>query len=128
MIAQLEYPGLDTERYLALLDGLGDGARRAVDAGTTARGDASTLACIKSFNEYLFGEQGFRGNQDHYDDPRNSCLNEVLDRRVGIPITLALVYMEIGRRAGLRIEGVNFPGHFLVRCPEVGGRGRASLI
>ena len=53
----------------------------------------------------------------HYEDPRNSCLNEVLDRRTGIPITLALLYMEVARRAGVPVEGVNFPGHFLLRCP-----------
>ncbi|MEQ1758293.1 MAG: transglutaminase-like domain-containing protein [Vicinamibacterales bacterium] len=128
VVARLEYPQVDTERYLAMLDGLGDGARRWIEAKTSERKDTSMLACIKAFNEYLFAEQGFRGNQDRYDDPRNSCLNEVLDRRTGIPITLSLVYMEIGRRAGLRIDGVNFPGHFLVRCPEVGGRGRAGLI
>ncbi len=128
VIAKLEYPRLDAERYLATLDGLGDGARRWIDARTTEWNDRSTLACIRAFNEYLFTEQEFRGNQDRYDDPRNSCLNEVLDRRTGIPITLSLVYMEVGRRAGLRIDGVNFPGHFLARCPEVGGRGRAGLI
>jgi len=128
VIAKLEYPRLDTERYLSMLDGLGAGAHRWIEAKTAEWNDTSTLACIRAFNEYLFSEQGFRGNQDHYDDPRNSCLNEVLDRRTGIPITLSLVYMEIGRRAGLRIDGVNFPGHFLVRCPEVGGRGRAGLV
>ncbi len=127
-IAKLEYPKLDAEHYLAMLDRLGDGARKSIEAKTERHGDRSTLACIKAFNDFLFAEQGFRGNQDRYDDPRNSCLNEVLDRRTGIPITLSLVYMEIGRRAGLRIEGVNFPGHFLVRCPEVGAHGRASLI
>lgn len=128
VIARLEYPHLDAERYLALLDGLGDGARRWIEARTMERNDTSTLACIRAFNEYLFKDQGFLGNQSRYDDPRNSCLNEVLDRRTGIPITLSLVYMEVGRRAGLRIDGVSFPGHFLVRCPEVGGRGRAGLI
>jgi regulator of sirC expression with transglutaminase-like and TPR domain len=128
VVARLEYPQVDAERYLAMLDGLGDGARRWIDAKTLERKDTSMPTCIRAFNEYLFTEQGFRGNQDRYDDPRNSCLNEVLDRRTGIPITLSLVYMEIGRRAGLRIDGVNFPGHFLVRCPDVGGRGRASLI
>ncbi len=127
-IARLEYPTLDAERYLARLDRLGDEARRWIDARTSERHDNSTLACIRAFGEFLFIEQAFRGNQGRYDDPRNSCLNEVLDRRTGIPITLALVYLEVGRRAGLRVDGVNFPGHFLVRCPEVGGRGRAGLI
>jgi regulator of sirC expression with transglutaminase-like and TPR domain len=68
------------------------------------------------------------GNRDRYEDPRNSCLNEVLDRRTGIPITLALVYMEVARRAGLLVDGINFPGHFLVRCPEAGARGSGLII
>jgi regulator of sirC expression with transglutaminase-like and TPR domain len=70
-----------------------------------------------ALNDYLFGEMRFVGNELQYEDPRNSCLNEVLDRRTGIPITLALLYMEIARRAGVPVEGVNFPGHFLLRCP-----------
>jgi regulator of sirC expression with transglutaminase-like and TPR domain len=80
------------------------------------------------FNEYLFDDQRFVGNRDQYEDPRNSCLNEVLDRRMGIPITLSVVYMEVGRRAGLHVDGVNFPGHFLVRFPNAMGRGRRGLI
>ena len=128
VIAKLEYPNLEAERYMAMLDALGDSARRWIDEKTAEQSDTSTLACIKAFNEFLFVDQGFRGNQQRYDDPRNSCLNEVLDRRVGIPITLSLVYIEVARRAGLRVDGVNFPGHFLVRCPEVGGRGRAGFI
>ena len=70
-----------------------------------------------ALNDYLFGELRFVGNDMHYEDPRNSFLNEVLDRRTGIPITLALLYMEVARRAGLHVEGINFPGHFLLRCP-----------
>ena len=127
-IARIEYPRLDTAQYLALLDRLGDQARRFIEQRAEQSHDTSMLACIKSFNEFLFLEQGFSGNRDRYDDPRNSCLNQVLERRVGLPITLSLVYMEVGQRAGLRIEGVNFPGHFLVRCPEIAGRGRAGLI
>lgn len=128
VIARLEYPRLDAERYLAALDRLGDGARKWIEARTSDWNDTSMPACIRAFNEFLFTEQKFSGNQGRYDDPRNSCLNEVIDRRTGIPITLSLVYMEVGRRAGLRIDGVNFPGHFLVRCPETGGRGRTGLI
>ncbi len=75
---------------------------------------------IATLNAYLYEELGFSGNREKYDDPRNSFLNEVLDRRVGIPISLAIVYLEIGRRAGLRLEGINFPGHFLVRAPAEG--------
>jgi hypothetical protein len=68
-----------------------------------------------------------QGNE-RYEDPRNSCLNEVLEHRTGIPITLSIVYMEVARRAGLHIDGVNFPGHFLVRCPDVGKRATSGLL
>ena len=128
VIARTEYPRLDAERYLTVLDAMGHAAHRVIEKETAESGDTSTLARIKAFNAYLFDDLHFIGNRDKYEDPRNSCLNEVLDRRTGIPITLALVYMEVGRRAGLQIDGVNFPGHFLVRCPEVGGRGNNGLI
>jgi regulator of sirC expression with transglutaminase-like and TPR domain len=128
VIARTEYPRLDVEAYLATLDRMGDCAHRAVQCEAKRTGDTSTLSCIKAFNKYLFDDLHFVGNRDKYEDPRNSCLNEVLDRRTGIPITLSVVYMEIARRAGLQIDGVNFPGHFLVRCPEVRSRGSSGLI
>ena len=128
VIARIEYPRLEVEPYLARLDGMGDAARRSIEHHIDQTGDSSTLSCIKGFNAYLFDEQRFVGNRDRYEDPRNSCLNEVLDRRTGIPITLSLVYMEVGRRAGLHVDGVNFPGHFLVRCPEVKSRGSGGII
>jgi regulator of sirC expression with transglutaminase-like and TPR domain len=128
VIARIEYPRLESEPYLARLDGMGDAARRRIERHVDETQDDSTLARIKGFNLYLFEDQRFVGNRERYEDPRNSCLNEVLDQRTGIPITLSLVYMEVGRRAGLTVEGVNFPGHFLVRCPEVGSRGSSGLI
>ena len=76
------------------------------------------LQRLETLNGYLFDEQGFAGNRSRYDDPRDSLLNAVLDRRTGIPITLALVYIEVARRAGVQIDGVNFPGHFLLRMPH----------
>src|SRR4029078_1421011 len=94
---------------------------------THETGDSSTLACVRALNSYLFQEQQFSGSE-RYDDPRNSCLNEVLEHRTGIPITLSIVYMEVARRAGLHIDGVNFPGHFLVRCPDVGKRETGGLL
>lgn len=127
VIARIEYPKLDPEPYLATLDELGEGARSAI-ARAADSGDTSTLGCITAVNEHLFDEMKFAGNREKYEDPRSSCLNEVLDRRTGIPITLAVVYMEVARRAGLQIDGVNFPGHFLVRCPEMGSPGSAGLI
>jgi regulator of sirC expression with transglutaminase-like and TPR domain len=128
VIPRIEYPRVDADRYVGRLDALGDAARRWIDAALEAGGDRSTIACIKAFNAFMFDQQGFTGNREKYEDPRNSCLNEVIERRTGIPITLSLVYMEVGRRAGLRIDGINFPGHFLVRCPEIGDRGGSGLI
>jgi regulator of sirC expression with transglutaminase-like and TPR domain len=69
---------------------------------------------IAAMNALLFGEEGFRGNAGAYYDPRNSYLNQVIDRRLGIPITLSLVYLEVGERAGLPLSGVGFPAHFLI--------------
>lgn len=112
-IAGVEYPALDPSPYLQRLERMGEAAagRLQRHQGTGAH------VLIATLNAYLYEELGFSGNRDHYDDPRNSFLNEVFDRRIGIPISLAVVYLEIGRRAGLRLEGVNFPGHFLVRAP-----------
>lgn len=112
-IAGVEYPALDAAPYLLRLERMGEAA-----AGRLKRHDGAPITTrIATLNAYLFEELGFSGNREHYDDPRNSFLNEVLDRRLGIPISLAAVYLEIGRRAGLSLEGVNFPGHFLVRAP-----------
>ena len=128
LIARIEYPRLNVDAYLAKLDAFGEFARRAVQQRIDETGDASPLACITAVNEYLFEELRFVGNREKYEDPRNSCLNEVLDRRTGIPITLSVVYMEIARRAGLHVDGVNFPGHFLVRCPEADNRAGSGII
>jgi regulator of sirC expression with transglutaminase-like and TPR domain len=110
-VARVEYPALDPAPYLQRLERMGE----AADGRLQRQDSRDTAARIATLNAYLFEELGFSGNREHYDDPRNSFLNEVLDRRLGIPISLAVVYLEIGRRAGLRLEGVNFPGHFLVR-------------
>ncbi len=87
---------------------------------------------VTEISDYLFKVQGFAGNRTHYDDPRNSFLNDVIDRRTGIPITLALVYIEVSRRAGVRIDGVNFPGHFLLKAPArpkaSGGSGTPVIV
>jgi regulator of sirC expression with transglutaminase-like and TPR domain len=105
VVARIEYPRLEVEPYLTRLDRMGEAARRRIERHIDETGDRSTLSCIKGFNAYLFEEQHFVGNRERYEDPRNSCLNEVLDRRTGIPITLSLVYMEVGRRAGLQRSG-----------------------
>ncbi len=109
LIACEEYPHLDVPRYLSRLDEMGTALRDRL--AEEPRPERSVMA----LNRYVFQEEGFRGNTEEYYDPRNSYLNEVLDRRTGIPITLSTVYMEIARRAGLDVEGVGLPGHFIVR-------------
>jgi regulator of sirC expression with transglutaminase-like and TPR domain len=114
-IAEDAYPGLDVGGYVGEIERFAKRlrARLALDAVPEDR--------VIALNEFLFDDLGFSGNTDHYYDPRNSYLNEVLDRRTGIPITLSVLYMEIGRRIDLPLEGVSFPGHFLVRLPLRGG-------
>ena len=99
VIAGIEFPRLDPEPYLARLDAMGEAARAAIANHAALTGDTTLKGAITAINHYLFDELGFHGNRDKYDDPRNSCLNEVLDRRTGIPITLSVVYMEVARRA-----------------------------
>jgi regulator of sirC expression with transglutaminase-like and TPR domain len=114
LVAEPHYPGLDVASYVGALDRLGDEARRRV-AGERGDVPARRLARL------LFDEVGFAGNTANYYDPRNSYLNEVLDRRLGIPITLSIVLLEVARRAGVEMHGVNFPGHFLVRAQGSSG-------
>jgi regulator of sirC expression with transglutaminase-like and TPR domain len=128
VIARIEFPRLEPEPYLVRLDAMGEAARAAVEEHVASTGDRSVLGAVKSINHYLFDDLGFQGNKDKYDDPRNSCLNEVLDRRTGIPITMSVVYLEVARRAGVAIEGVNFPRHFLVRCADKSAGASSCLI
>jgi regulator of sirC expression with transglutaminase-like and TPR domain len=108
-IAAEEQPGLDPEPWLARLDELGQRLRSRLEDLR------DPLDRVERLAGFLSDEVGLRGNEDDYYDPRNSYLNEVIDRGLGIPITLALVYIEVGRRAGVPLEGVGFPGHFLLR-------------
>jgi len=117
LIARLEYPDLDPAPSLRRLDELGARAADAVAPLATAP-MSMRLAAIA---EQIYEHDGFDGNRAHYDDFRNSCLNVVLERRLGIPITLALVFMEVARRAGIETQGVSFPGHFLVRGSDDAG-------
>lgn len=105
-VARIEYPDLVAERSLARLDEL------AARSSAAAIGDRRRA--LARLSEFLFNETGFRGNADDYYDPRNSCLNDVLDRQLGIPITLSVLVMEVGRRVGLEILGIGLPGHFCV--------------
>lgn len=110
LIASEEYPDLDIAAYLARLDEMAATLKRRL------RADISPADAIVALNRFLFDEHGFTGNAADYYDPRHSFLNEVLDRKRGIPLTLALVYIEISRRIGLQVQGVSFPAHFLVKC------------
>lgn len=114
LIARFAYPRLDPGPYLSRLEEMGADVATRLLACDPAAGPQGA---IETLNRYLFDEQGFAGDATRYDDLRNSLLNQVLERRTGIPITLALVYIEVARLAGVRVEGVNFPGHFLLRVP-----------
>jgi regulator of sirC expression with transglutaminase-like and TPR domain len=113
--ARIEYPGLDTEPYLRRINELGERAGQKV----TETGDPAQS--VAALNKVLFDEEMLRGNTADYYNPRNSFLNDVLDRRLGIPITLSTVYMEVGRRIGFPLFGVGMPGHFLVKHYDVNG-------
>ena len=109
LIAQSEYCELNIENYLHQLDEMADVVRERIQETTLPEQHIAEL------NRYLFEEKGFTGNTDNYYALGNNFLNFVLDKKTGIPITLGVVYIEVGRRAGLPLVGVNFPGHFLVR-------------
>lgn len=109
-IAAGEYPELAVTGYLDRLQEMADCLRARL------RPDIPTAEKLFALNRYLFDELGFSGNSDNFYDPRNSYLNDVIERRLGIPITLAVVYIEVGRRIGIGLHGVSFPGHFLVKC------------
>lgn len=109
LVAKEEYPQLPVDRYLARLDRLAEEVKDRLDD------ERAPLVVLRQLLETLYERHGFRGNREAYYDPRNSFLNEVLDRGLGIPLTLGLVVLEVGRRLDLPLEGVSFPGHFLVR-------------
>jgi regulator of sirC expression with transglutaminase-like and TPR domain len=111
-LARDEYPELDVEAYLCELEGMAREARDYVRGNLERR--------VSGLCRYLFHEMGFRGNAKKYYDPRNSYLNRVIDRRTGIPITLSVVAMAIGKRVGLEIQGVGLPGHFIVKASAAG--------
>lgn len=108
-LAQEEYPELDAEAYLNALDTMAAAVAERLPAETYP------LRMIQAINQYLYQDLEFRGNTDHYYDPRNSYLNQVIERRTGIPITLSLVYLEVAARIDFPMVGINMPGHFLIR-------------
>ena len=107
--AQGEYPRLDVERYLSVLDTMAG----EVEARLTER--RYPLQIIKTINNYLFNDLVYRGNTKTYYDARNSFLNDVIDRRTGIPITLSVIYLEIAKRINFPMVGIGMPGHFIIR-------------
>lgn len=120
LIAQDEYAALDPRAYLKRLDTMAAGLRARIPASSS-----DAVAFVALVSKFMFEEQGYAGNGGDYYDPRNSFLNDVMDRRLGIPITLAILYLELGWRLGLPVEGVSFPGHFLVKLH--GGNGDMIL-
>ena len=108
LIAATEYPELSVERELFRLDAIAEGIAPRMD-------DDTPLYQLNTLSEYLFDELKFAGNHTNYHDPRNSFLNDVMERKRGIPITLSLLYIEVGKRAGVPILGIGMPGHFVVR-------------
>ncbi len=115
LVAQERYPDLDHARYLKTLDDMAEAVRARL------RPSAGPPRVLQALNGYLFDELGFCGNEDDYDNPCNSFLNDVLDRRTGIPITLSIVYIELAARLGLKLRGVGMPGHFLVKLARRDG-------
>jgi regulator of sirC expression with transglutaminase-like and TPR domain len=109
-IALTDYPDLDIPDYLARIDLL------AAEVAGRLGPEADIYRSIAALNYVLFTQYGFHGNRDDYFNPKNSFLNEVVERKTGIPITLSVLYMEVAQRVGLRLDGVGFPGHFLVKC------------
>ncbi|WP_088892038.1 SirB1 family protein [Leptolyngbya ohadii] len=108
-LAQEEYPDLDAEEYLNALDTM------AAEIKERLPEEAYPLRIIKTINQYLYEDLGYYGNKDSYYEPENSYLNQVIDRRTGIPITLSLVYLEVAKRLDFPMVGVGMPGHFLIR-------------
>ena len=115
LIAQDAYPALDVERYMGEIE------RMAIRLRGRLPQTGGAEERVVALNQFLYGDLGYWGNTEDYDDPRNSYLNEVIERKTGIPITMSILYMELGRRIGLPLEGVSFPGHFLVRLNLRGG-------
>jgi regulator of sirC expression with transglutaminase-like and TPR domain len=124
LVAKVEYPRLDPLPTLSLLDELG--GRGLSRVGSLDNAPVRTR--IQAINRLLYDDERFAGNRKNYGDFRNNLLNDVVERRTGIPITLAVVYMEVARRSGLEVLGVSFPGHFLMRVPADAGEDRQAII
>ncbi|MBI2396606.1 MAG: tetratricopeptide repeat protein [Xanthomonadales bacterium] len=114
-IARDEYPQIDPAGYEDLVRAQSEAVRDRIGSG------ADALDTLRALHGFLFEEQGYTGNEQDYYDPRNSYLNEVIERRTGNPIALAVLELDLARRVGLPLQGVSFPGHFLIRLPVDSG-------
>ncbi len=114
LVAREEYPSLEVGGYLRRLNEMSEEVRDRIGA------ERHPLTVAAGLSRYLFSESGFCGTEEEYFDPRSSYLNDVLDRRKGIPLSLSIVYMEVARRAGFEVQGVGLPGHFIVKHPHPG--------
>ena len=119
LIARTEYPNLDIEEYAGRIERM---ARRVAAIAA----DLDQKRTLAALNSVVFEEARLRGNREDYYDPRNSFLNDVLDRGLGVPITLSIIYMEVAKRVGLPLSGVGMPGHFLLK--HYGEAGQEILI
>lgn len=113
---EIAYPDQTPSLYLAQLDDWAAAIRREFSARDTV------LTRVRHLSDFLFGAIDLRGNREDYDDPRNSFLNEVMTRRLGIPISLSVIFVEVGKRVGLKVEGVGLPGHFIAGVQAEAGR------
>lgn len=126
LIASTQYPDLDMVYYTAQLESLAQRVRTELalptpDLKFTLPEEIETLHIIEAMNKILFEEEQFHGNRDDYHNPNNSFLNKVLEEHTGIPVTLSLIYAEVGKRVGIQIDGIGMPYHFLVRCQSSQG-------
>lgn len=115
LIAKEEYPDLEVDGYIDRLAAL------ARQAEPLVRGGSDTVERVQLLSHFLFERHGFAGNTGDFADPRNSFLNDVIERKLGIPISLSVVYLEVGRRLGLNLYGISFPSHFLVKAVDERG-------
>lgn len=121
LVAQIENPALETRPYLHMLDALARRVRALLALPEPASQpvlppEVEPFEVLVALNRVLFEEEGFRGNKQHYYAPANSFLNHVLEAHTGIPITLSILYMEVGRRVGIQVDGIALPYHFVTRC------------
>lgn len=123
LVALEEEPRFELSHLRARVYEMGVEARARVERLERQGGEP-----VLALNDFLFNELGFTGNEENYYDVRNSLLNHVVERRTGIPITLSIIYMEVGRRAGLHTEGVSLPGHFIVRVRPDADSWQATLV